>query len=238
MNHWLTTTSPLVIAHRGASADAPENTLSAFALAAAQGADAVELDVRLSADGWPIIVHDDTVDRTTNGRGRVAELTVAELQNLDAGNGQSIPTLDQLFETFGPAMLYNIELKSRFWPSQGLAAAVADRIESHQLEERVLVSSFNLFLLRQIRRHLPRRTPLALLHSTSWMRYAHSLVDCAAVHPEVELVDADYISWARSLGYRIHVWTVDQPELAKRLVSLGVHGLVTNNPAIIVNSLS
>jgi len=99
VSQWLEVGSPAIIAHRGASASAPENTLSSFYLAVDQEAAAIELDVRLSSDGWPVVIHDATVDRTTNGQGAVSKLTVKELQSLDAGDGGPVPTLDQVFET-------------------------------------------------------------------------------------------------------------------------------------------
>ncbi len=109
---WLTADRPLIIGHRGAAADAPENTLAAFALALEQGADGVELDVQLCADGAPVIIHDATVDRTCNGMGRVGDLTLAELRLLTIDNDHPIPTLDDLFATFGRRTLYNVELKA------------------------------------------------------------------------------------------------------------------------------
>ncbi|MCI0577989.1 MAG: glycerophosphodiester phosphodiesterase, partial [Chloroflexi bacterium] len=111
MNDWFTGRSPLIIAHRGASANAPENSFSAFALAAEERADGIELDVRLSADNWPVVLHDATLERTTDGRGPVSRQTVAQLQELNAGDDRPVPTLDELFEMFGPSLLYNVELK-------------------------------------------------------------------------------------------------------------------------------
>ncbi|RIK22153.1 MAG: glycerophosphodiester phosphodiesterase, partial [Anaerolineae bacterium] len=107
---WLTADRPLIIGHRGASADAPENTLAAFALALEQNADGIELDVQLSADGVPVIIHDDDVDRTTDGAGRVHDLTLAELRALTIAGEHAIPTLDELFEMLGRRPLYNVEL--------------------------------------------------------------------------------------------------------------------------------
>ena len=102
MNEWASGQRPFIIGHRGASAEAPENTLVAFLLAQAQGADGIEFDVQLSADGCPVVIHDGNLARTTNGRGQVQDFTVAALQKLDAGHGQPIPTLDEVFESLGP----------------------------------------------------------------------------------------------------------------------------------------
>lgn len=235
---WTTAVSPLIIAHRGASAEAPENTLAAFALAAEQGADGVELDVRLSGDGWPVVCHDADVSRTTNGRGAVAELTVEELRRLDAGQGQQIPTLDEVFETFGPRLRYNVELKGAGLWEKGLEAAVADRIEAHHLTNQCLVSSFNPLALRRARRHLSRTTLLGFLHQTRLGRYGTLISGGTAVHPHHSLIDAAYMGWATARGYRVHAWTVDDPAEARRLVQLGVHGLITNRPATLRAALS
>jgi len=243
MSDWLTASQPLVIAHRGASADAPENTLAAFALALEQAADGIELDVQLSADGWPVIIHDDTVDRTSNGSGLVSQMTVAKLQALDLGLGQTVPTLDELFEAFGPTLLYNVELKSdgllrTGLRDTGLEAAVADRIEAHHLENHVLVSSFDPFCVRRVRRHLSRTTPVAILRESRAMQIAHRLVAAEADHPDHQLVDEAYMIWAKKRHLRVNVWTVDDAAEAQRLVNLGVHGIITNKPAFLRMQLS
>lgn len=233
MSDWLAATHPLIIGHRGASAAAPENTLAAFALAIEQGADGIELDVQLCADGWPVVMHDDTVDRTCDGRGRVADLTLADLQMLTIADEHPIPTLDDVFESFGRGTLYNVELKAAGWFSKGLAAAVADRIEAHNLGRCVLVSSFSPALVREARRHLPRSVPVGLLRERNAMRMAHMFVRAEADHPEHSLIDEAAMAWARGRGLRVNAWTVDDPAEAQRLVRLGVHGIITNNPALI-----
>ena len=110
---------PKIIAHRGASGHAPENTMAAFRLAMEQHADGIELDVMLSKDGHVVVIHDATVNRTTNGTGRVSALTLAELQTLDAGNGEHIPTLEEVLETFGDQWVINVELKNHIAPLTG-----------------------------------------------------------------------------------------------------------------------
>jgi glycerophosphoryl diester phosphodiesterase len=238
MSDWLTASDLLIIGHRGASADAPENTLAAFALAIEQGADGIELDVQLSADGWPVIIHDDTVDRTSNGSGRVSHMTVAQLQALDLGMEQTVATLDELFEAFGPILLYNVELKGSGILDNGLEAAVADRIEAYHLENHVLVSSFDPFCIRRARRHLSRSTPVALIRESRAMQMAHRLLAAEADHPDYHLVDEAYLAWARENNLRVHVWTVDDAAEAQRLVNLGVHGIITNKPAFIKQDLT
>ena len=149
---WLTADRPLIIGHRGACADAPENTLVAFALALEQNADGIELDVQLSADGAPIIMHDATVDRTCDGVGRVADMTLAELRQLTIDNDHPVPTLDDLFALLGRRTLYNVELKALGLDDGGLAETVARCVVAHDVADCVLVSSFSPFTVRSARR--------------------------------------------------------------------------------------
>jgi glycerophosphoryl diester phosphodiesterase len=227
---WFSADSPLIIAHRGASAEAPENTLAAFGLALEQGADGIELDVQLSADGRCVIMHDFKLDRVTNGQGKVSALTLAELQALEIHGGGRIPTLPELFETFGPQLLYNIELKDVGLRDRGLETAVADIISAHHLENACLISSFNPFSLRRMRKCLPNGVPLALLRAEGALRYTYLIADGQADHPHFSMVDDAYMVWAKKRGYYVNVWTVDEPEEAKRLAALGVNGLITNKP--------
>jgi len=243
---WLTGPFPLIIGHRGASAEAPENTLAAFALAAKQGAQGIEFDVQLNADGNVVVMHDATVERTTNGTGRVSQMSSDELRALDAGMGQPVPTLDDVFEAFGPSMLYNVELKVSGLRNKGLEGAVAERIEAYHLQNHVLVSSFSPLALRRARRQLAATTMTALV----WMggrfaqRVLHGLLPSPqaehaawADHPHYPLVDEAYMAWARERDLRVHVWTVDDAQEARRLAKLGVHALITNRPQEIASAL-
>jgi len=231
-NDWLSAPSTLVIGHRGASASAPENTLAAFNLALEQGADGIELDVRLSADGRLVVIHDTRVDRTTDGIGEVANLTLSQIQSLDCGEGQKIPTLDEVFDAFGAALLYNLELKMR---SRGkrdsYLSAVADLIESYNLQHRVVVSTFSPLLLRRCRSYIHPPAALALLRWPGLGRFGYLLADGQADHPHHRMIDESYVVWARRRGYRIHTWTVDDPDRARYLADLGVNGIITNHPA-------
>ena len=161
--------TPLVFGHRGASAYAPENTLAAFRLALEQGADGVELDVILSADGVPVVIHDDTLDRTTNGHGPVSRLTLGELKRLAAGyparfgaqfSAERIPTLAEVFETCGAQTVINIELKHDRSPGRQLAGRVVELIHAHGRPGRIIVSSF------QFSRSVPFRSPDARIWIT------------------------------------------------------------------------
>ena len=232
-NSWSSTGRPIILGHRGASADMPENTLAAFGLALEQGADGLELDVRLAGDGRVVICHDATVERISNGRGKISAMTVAELKRLDLGREQTIPTLDELFEMLGPQLLYNIELKSFGWPDDGLAAAVADRVAAYHLQNHVLISSFSPFAVRRARRVFPRSTPVALIRMPGLWYYTYLLASGEADHPHYTMIDEKYMAWARRRGYLVNTWTVDNPETARRLADLGVDGIITNKPAIV-----
>lgn len=234
---WLSGERPLILGHRGASGTMPENTLPAFDQALQAGAVGSEFDVRLSADGVPMVIHDDRVERTTDGTGCVAELMAAELQAFDAGGGAFIPSLDDVFHTFGPRMLYNIEIKDDNWRDRGTEAAVADLIESYRLESQVLVSSFYPLTLIRARRHMTRSIRLGFLHGKRRNRPLALLLPVTAVHPHFSLVDERYMDWARRRDYLVNVWTVDNPAEAQRLAALGVHSIISNVPGLIREGL-
>lgn len=234
---WLTSTRPLIIGHRGASADAPENSLAAFLLAVEQGADGIEFDVQLSRDGVPMIMHDDTVDRTCDGTGRVGNMTCAELQQLHLGEGEVVPTLAGLFELLGTRTLYNVELKDMGLAETGLEERAAEVIKAHGVGGNVLISSFNPLTLRRVRRYLPPEVPLGFLRERRVTRLACRLARAAADHPLHSLVDEAQMEWARDNGYRVNVWTVDDPDEARRLVDLGVNGIITNKPGTLRQQL-
>ena len=234
--------------HRGASFHAPENTLSAFRLAREMGVDGIELDVQLSRDGIPIVMHDATVDRTTEGTGAVADLSLGELRELDAGSwfssdfaGEGVPTLAEVFEAVGQDMTLNLELKVMSAERTGLEEKVTDCIASYGTEDQVLISSFNPLALERVRQTHPHLR-LALLYGPStpqakrehWVQRLHPL---SAVHPEYHLVDETHLQWARSHDCRINTWTVDQPKELQRLIALEVDGIITNRPDLLATML-
>lgn len=226
MSAWFTTKRPLIIGHRGASADAPENTLAAFRLAQAQGADGIEFDIQLSAENRPVIIHDATLERTTNGIGHVSDYSLADLQQLDAGAGEQIPTLDQLFEACGPDFLYNIELKA-----QHAEQAVWDCVQRHKLAEQVLISSFDHTILQAARAIVPDSVPMALIWAADYRVESHGQFAGAAEHPHYSAVDKAYMAQMKAAQRRVNVWTVDDAAEVRRLAFLGVHGIISNRPA-------
>ncbi|MBM3127659.1 MAG: glycerophosphodiester phosphodiesterase [Chloroflexi bacterium] len=234
---------PLVIAHRGASAYAPENTLSAFTLAFEMGADGIELDVSLTQDGVPVVLHDDTVDRTTNGRGAINQLTLAQTQQLDASNqmekyrGEKIPTLEAVLRAVGARGIVNIELKNFNLQTDGVEAATLAAIENAGALDRVMVSSFNPLALRRMYQLAPRiprgllyRPNLPIYLRRAWLR---PLAHPTALHPHFSMITREFIAWARGKGYKVNTWTVDDPEETKRLIDLGVDGIITNKPDVL-----
>ena len=231
----------LVVAHRGASAEAPENTLEAFRLGIEQGADALELDVRLSADGVAVVIHDPTIDRTTNGTGSVAGLTLDALRRADAGGGARIPTLRAVLESF-PSIPILLEVKA-----PEAQAAVATEIDRAGASDRVVIASFQHRALEQLR-HGPyligadRRDVTALytlgrLH----LETASPRCRCYAVpwrwKGKLEVPRPWFIAAATRQNRPVHVWTVDEPEIARLLWQRGACGIITNRPGVIRKAL-
>jgi glycerophosphoryl diester phosphodiesterase len=231
---WGRSARPLIIAHRGASADAVENTLAAFRLAREQGADGVELDVMRCRTGEVIVFHDDDLERLGKRAGRVRELSFAELREVDLGGGEKIPLLDEVLETLGP-LLVNVELKSAAQLREdGLAVAVAAILLRHATGGRALVSSFDPLLLARFRvRARGVATGLLFAHDQSLpLRRAWSapLLRPQALHPEALLVDARSVRGWHDRGYAVNVWTVDDAAELRLLAALGVDGVITNRP--------
>ena len=153
---------PVIFAHRGASAHAPENTLAAFELALQQGADAIELDVKLTVDGHVVVIHDATVDRTTGARGRVKDLSLAELRALSAGSffashfsTEKIPMLEEVFEVLGKRLFINVELTNYNTPRDHLVESVCMLVKKFNLQKHILFSSFYGANLSRARTYLP-----------------------------------------------------------------------------------
>ncbi|HSR34837.1 MAG TPA: glycerophosphodiester phosphodiesterase [Anaerolineae bacterium] len=230
---------PLNFAHRGASHKAPENTLAAFLLAVELGADGIELDVQLSRDGEAVVIHDLNLETTTDGHGLVRNSTLAELKKLNAGSwydpafsDQRIPTLQEVIDAAGHHLLLNIELKTSSLRDDGLAATVVRIIEENHLQDRVVVSSFNPLAVRRVKRLNPS-IPVGLLYAPDmpfflrrpWSRH---LLQPEALHPHLSIIDEKYMRWAREHGYRVHTWTVDEPDEMGQLMRLGVDLIITN----------
>ncbi|MBG0770064.1 MAG: glycerophosphodiester phosphodiesterase [Anaerolineaceae bacterium] len=221
---------PKIFAHRGANADAPENTMAAFQLALDLGADGIELDVMLSKDHELVVIHDDTVDRTTNGSGSVQDLTLAELKALDAGNGERIPTLDEVLTRFGGKFQINIELKNYSTLFDSLPVDVAQLISKHHVEDSVLISSFNPFNFPRFHRLLPN-VPIGMLTFPGKARFfAYRFFRYNALNPYFKDVDEDLVQRYHAKGMNMNVWTVDEAADIRHMIKLGVDIIITNNP--------
>ncbi len=242
-------TKPTIFAHRGASAYAPENTMAAFNLAIVQDADAIELDSKLTADGQVVVIHDDTVDRTTNGTGSVKSLSLADIQSLDAGSKfpplfkpEKIPSLAEVFETIGRKILINVELKNYSSPMDDLAEKVVSLVKKFNLEDNVLISSFNLITLIQVRRVLDK-VPLGLLTFTGLAELAlrSKLVrfgPLLALHSSYKDVTPYLILTAHQAKCRVHAYTVNQPEQIKALYEARIDGIFTDHPQLARNIIA
>jgi len=233
--------APLVIAHRGASMYAPENTLAAFELAIEMGADAIELDTMLTADGIPIVIHDHSLDRTTDGIGSVSSKTVAELKLLDAGSafdirfaGERIPTLEEVFSAVGKKIMINVELKNYVSPFDRLPEIVADLVREKCLTDRILLSSFNPIALLKAKRASSeiRRAALIGTGPKFVSGFIKTFTDYYALHQEVSLVSKGNIITQHAAGHKVNVWTVNEESVMMELLSMGVDGLITDAPDI------
>jgi glycerophosphoryl diester phosphodiesterase len=237
---------PTIFAHRGARGHAPENTLLAFALAFDLGADAIEFDVQRSSDGKLVVIHDDTLDRTTNGHGYVRETPFEKLCELNAGvrwdTPQRIPTLAEtlaLVEARGGAM--NLELKA---DSREDALATAALIEgaladlNEPMRARLLLSSFELDAVAWLKAHWPWLRVGALFTGAQWRKedmVSRALeLGAEAIHPNIRLVQPDLVERAHATGLRVNVWTANRRPTISRLLALGVNGIFSDAPERVV----
>lgn len=219
-----------VVAHRGASAYEPENTLRAVRRALEMGADAVEVDVRLSRDGHPVVIHDETVDRTTNGRGRVSDMALGELRALDAGKGEKIPLLREVLDLVdGKAILF-LELKVRE------AADVALReVREKGMVDSALFISFDPEAVARVK-NLYEKADIGLIY----VRPRDGIVlakklGAAAVLPFYRLATPKAVAFAKRMGLTVVAWTVDDVKTAEKLWSYGVDGIATNRPDVMID---
>jgi glycerophosphoryl diester phosphodiesterase len=231
---------PLVIGHRGASSEAPENTIAAFELALAQGADGIELDVHLSADEQPVVIHDFTLERTTDGAGPVSGHRVRELKRLDAGGwrdrrfrGQRLQTLQEVLERFRDRARFWIELKGGSALYPGIEDRVVSMIEIYDVVERVLVQSFDRAAIARVR-SLNREIPVGAL-------VAEAPLDLGLLGPETVdaicpgelMVSEELLGEIRRARLASYVWTVNEPARMDRLVEWGVSGIITDRPGLL-----
>jgi len=236
----------LVWAHRGARTEAPENTLEAFSLAVEQGADGIELDVHMTADGEIVVAHDDTLERVSNGTGPIAAKTLAELKELDFSKGfpryspARIPTLAEVFDLIKPTGLtINVEIKSGITVYDGIEKKLVRLAEMCGMSDRILYSSFNHYSL-MILREIDPKVRIGLLYNEALIDphlYAQH-VRADAIHPYYPtLMVPGSIEGCKKSGILIHPWTVNDRSAMRNLIDAGVDALITDVPKVALEML-
>jgi len=231
------------IAHRGASAYAPENTIAAFDKAVEMKADYIEIDVQRSKDGKLVVIHDTTVDRTTDGSGKVGNLTFNELRNLDAGSwkgeqfaGAQIPTFDEILDRYHGKIGILIELKApELYP--GIEENIAGKLKEQNLDkpqnEKIIVQSFNHNSMKKMNELLPK-VPIGVLTSSSADTTEQALQEFSIYadyfNPSYGIVTPDLVNQVHSLAMKIGSWTVRSQEAANFLLNVGVDAIITDYP--------
>ena len=247
------TQPPLVMAHRGGKGLWPENTLYAFEQAVALGADVLEMDIHSTADGVLVVMHDRTVDRTTDGTGPIHELTLAQLKALDAGyhwtadegqtypyrgQGVTVPTVEEVFAAF-PNTPLNIEIKQT---DPSITAPFCQLIRDYGLTDRVLVASFDDATIQDFRRRCPEVATAAAQNemvalfalSKAYLEGVYSPAAQAAQVPEyrsgLHVLTPRFVDAAHNRGLQVHAWTINEEADMRRLLDLGVDGIISDYP--------
>lgn len=253
---------PLVIAHRGGASLAPENTLVAFEKARKLGVDAIELDVQMTKDGHLVVIHDETVERTTNGEGEVKQLTLAQIKQLDAayrfqdirgryiyrGQGIQIPTLEEVFQQFGDMHII-IDIKEADYShiNQELEKHLWELIERYHMQDKVLIYSFSEEIITNFDRYAqgqvalgaPRQevTRFVFYHKLFLNRLYRPQTDAFLVQPQVtifNLKDKRLIDGSERLNMDLYYWTIDDEQEMRALLERGAHGIITSRPDLLL----
>ncbi len=220
----------VVTSHRGAGSLEPENTLRAIRRAIALGVDQVEIDVQLTQDGHLILMHDATVDRTTNGTGKIAELTLAEIRQFDAGGGERVPTLDEALALIDGTVILQIELKG-----PGTARPTVSAVMNAGKDEHVVLTSFMHEELRAA-----QRLNLRLRLGALWGRLPADVVQqtkqlgAEALHVWHEFVDQPLVAAAHAQGLLVRAWNTSKEEDMRRLIALGVDAIGSDRPDVLM----
>lgn len=232
-----------VMAHRGASGYAPENTLTAFKKAIDMGSDGIEFDVQMTKDGKIIVCHDYSVERTTNGKGYIKNLTLMEIKELDAGSwfdkrfaGEKIPTLEEVFELIPSGILMNIEIKNLALERRNIEQKVVDLILKYNRIDDVIISSFDHLSLKTVRDinkdiRIGVLTYSYLLDTISYIK-THDF-DAYSIHPSEEFLNQSLLEDAHDNGYKIFSYTVNDREIANVFKNMGVDAIFSNYPDIL-----
>lgn len=236
---------PLVIAHRGASAEAPENSLAAFVLGVSQGCDMIELDVHLTKDKQVVVIHDHTLDRTTNGIGEIATLNYEDIKGYDCGKwfsdqcaGEYVPLLEEVLTKVPAHVQFNVEVKAAGTP--GMAGCLIDVLRKTDRIGSTVVSSFHYGCLVELKKQLPDLRIGLLYHEeiADFKKFEEeSGVELFSLHPHYPFVTESYMESATAAGKAVYPWTVDDEADWRKLIDLGVAGIITNKPGLLRTKL-
>ena len=242
-----TTQNFTVIAHRGASSYAPENTFAAFDKALDMDVRHIELDVHFVSDGHIVVIHDDAVDRTTDGSGPVASHTLSQLRSLDAGSWfgaghaeERVPTLGEVLERYKNRLHFHIEIKAR---AEGLASRTADLVRGYGVADSTTITSFQKPRLEEVRAYAPELPARWLVQSSSGSQWDDSFVEQARdlgltqICPRADLVTPDLVDMLHDEGFAVRAWGVSSEELMRRVVDAGADGMTINFPDKLVEFL-
>jgi glycerophosphoryl diester phosphodiesterase len=224
---------PLVVGHRGAASYEPENTLKSFDKAVSLGVGAIEFDVHLSSDGEVVVIHDETVDRTTNGKGAVKDMSFDRLRKLDAGEGEQIPSLQEVIDLYKDKALMLIELKA-----EGTAKPVVDILNKSEAWDKVIVISFLHDLVKEVKQ-LDKRIKTGVLfvgRPINANRLAKD-VKADALVMLYKTVDKRIVREAHKEGLKVFIWNIDDKSEVKEYVKLGVDAISSNKPDIVIKNL-
>ncbi|MBL7253952.1 glycerophosphodiester phosphodiesterase [Paractinoplanes lichenicola] len=237
---YLDAPTPLAFAHRGGAADGDENTAEAFERAVKLGYRYVETDVHATADGIPVVFHDATLDRVTDGAGAIESLTWADLRSVRIGGAALVPRLDEILAAW-PEIRFNIDIKA----DPGVAPTV-ECVRSSNAADRVLLASFSNRRLAQVRSLAGPAVATSLgLRSAALLRLASltgtpvrlpasvAAVQVPPRHGRFTVVDRRFVKLAHRLGLQVHVWTIDDPAEMNRLLDLGVDGIMTDRLTVL-----
>lgn len=231
----------MIYAHRGYSAKFPENTMLAFQKAEEAGADGIELDVQLTKDGEVVVIHDEKVDRTTNGKGYVKDLSYSELKRLDAGykiktiiKKQYIPSLKEVLEWMTTnGIICNIELKNNVFPYKGMEEKVIELVREFGLQNRIIISSFNHYSIVHSYRIAPEIETAPILGNAVYMPWVYAdSIKAKGIHPKYSIYRDDILKNTLDNGIAVRTYTVNKEKDMERLIKIGCSAIITDNPVL------
>lgn len=216
--------------HRGAPIEAPENTLISFQRAIRIGVDWIEFDLHESKDGVPVVIHDDTVDRTTNGKGRVSDMTFADLEKLDAGNGQKIPSLQQVIDLARGKVKMDMEIKQK-----GIEKDVVDTIRKNGIIDQCMVSSFMYDSIKMVKEQDPRIMTGAIMdkmprHVEECLDYLFRTVGADAIMLSKKICMGPFLAEIRRQNFKIGIWNADTMDEIEYYAAMEPDYLCSNYP--------